>query len=81
MSARQFEEFRASSLYCSRCGEARPVRERLLLVLPDRELHEYQCTVCNDSVGTREVTGADVVSSRQAREMAARRGGRQVRIL
>lgn len=81
MSARQFHEFRASSLFCTRCSEARPVRERLLLVLPDRELHEYLCTVCGDSVGTREVTGADVVSAQQARQIAARRGGRQVRIL
>ena len=77
MSARQFDDFRASSLYCARCGEARPVRERLLLVLPDRELHEYHCTVCGDSVGTREVTGADAI----AQQMAQRRGGHQVRIL
>lgn len=77
MSARQFDDFRASSLYCARCGEARPVREKLLLVLPDRELHEYTCTACGDSVGTREVTGADTI----ARQLAARRSGRQVRIL
>lgn len=77
MSARQFEEFRASSLYCARCGQAQPVRERLLLVLPDREIHEYTCASCGESVGTREVSAADVVSAR----MAQRRGGRQVRIL
>lgn len=77
MSARQFDEFRASSLYCQRCGSAQPVRQRLLLVLPDKELHEYLCTVCGDAVGTKEVSAADVVSAR----MAQRRGGRQVRIL
>jgi predicted RNA-binding Zn-ribbon protein involved in translation (DUF1610 family) len=81
VSARQFEEFRASSLYCAACGEAKPVRERLLLVLPDREIHEYLCTVCGESVGTREATAADAISARQARQIAARRGGRQVRIL
>lgn len=77
MSARQFEEFRASSLYCGRCGQAQPVRERLLLVLPDKELHEYTCATCGESVGTREVSAADVVSAR----LAQRRAGRQVRIL
>ena len=77
MSARQFGEFRASSLYCARCGTAQPVRQRLLLVLPDKELHEYLCTVCGDAVGTKEVSAADVVSA----QLAQRRGGRQVRIL
>lgn len=77
MSARQFTDFKASSLFCQKCGSAQPVRERLLLVLPDRELHEYTCATCGDSVGTREVTGADAV----ARKLAARRAGPQVRIL
>ena len=77
MSARQFEQFRASSLYCARCGKAMPVRERLLLVLPDRELHEYACATCGEAVGTREVTAADQIANR----FAARRAGKQVRIL
>lgn len=77
MSARQFDDFRASSLYCAKCGTAQPVRQRLLLVLPDKELHEYLCTVCGDAVGTKEVSAADVVSAR----LAQRRSGRQVRIL
>ena len=64
-------------LFCGRCQQARPVRERLLLVLPDKELHEYLCGVCGDSVGTKEVTAADTVAQR----LAARRSGRQVRIL
>lgn len=33
----------------------RPVRERLLLVLPRAEIYEYRCTVCGESVGSREV--------------------------
>jgi len=41
-----FEELQAAVLYCSRCQAARPVRERLLLVLPDGELHEYLCRGC-----------------------------------
>jgi hypothetical protein len=35
--AGQFDEFQASELYCNRCRGARPVRERLLLVLPEGE--------------------------------------------
>ncbi len=52
----QFEEFQASVLFCARCRQAQPVRERLLLVLPDGELHEYLCTGCGSSVGSRKVT-------------------------
>ena len=33
-------------LFCGRCQQPRPVRERLLLVLPDGELHEYLCSAC-----------------------------------
>lgn len=33
----------------------RPVRERLLLVLPSGELHAYRCVVCGETLGTREV--------------------------
>jgi hypothetical protein len=53
-----FQEFQASVLFCGRCRAPRPVRERLLLVLPDGELHEYLCSACGSSVGTRKVTGA-----------------------
>jgi len=52
--SRQFEDLRASALFCPRCQAAQPVRERLLLVLPRAELHDYRCTVCGTSVGTRE---------------------------
>lgn len=51
----QFKDFEAQTLYCPRCQAARPVRERLLLVLPDYELNEYLCGVCHNSVGTRKV--------------------------
>jgi hypothetical protein len=43
-------------LFCARCAAPRPVRERLLLVLPDGELREYLCSACGSSVGSRRVT-------------------------
>jgi len=43
-------------LFCNRCRGPRPVRERLLLVLPDGELNEYLCAACGSSVGSRKVT-------------------------
>ena len=36
-----------------------PVRERLLLVLSDREIFDYLCTECGTSVGRREVTAGE----------------------
>jgi hypothetical protein len=51
-----FEEFQASVLFCARCRAPRPVRQRLLLVLPDGELYDYLCTGCGSSVGSRKVT-------------------------
>ena len=59
MNQQQFENFTASSLYCEKCRAAMPVRERLLLVLPDREIFDYLCTGCGSSVGSREVTAGD----------------------
>jgi len=40
-TAGAFDEFQASVLFCARCRSPQPVRERLLLILPDGELHEY----------------------------------------
>ncbi len=53
-----FDQFQASALYCPRCRVARPVRERLLLILPDGELYEYRCAACGAEVGTRRATAA-----------------------
>ena len=53
-----FQELQASVLFCNRCRGPRPVRERLLLVLPEGELNEYLCGTCGASVGTRKVTAA-----------------------
>lgn len=51
----QYKDFNASELYCPRCKQAMPVRSRLLLVLPDGELHEYLCMRCASSLGTKTV--------------------------
>jgi len=53
---KQFESLRASELYCPRCKRMQPVRERLMLVLPRGELHEYRCQVCGEHTGSREVS-------------------------
>jgi hypothetical protein len=49
----QFRSFRASALYCPQCREATPVRERLLLVLPDGNLYDYRCVRCGTSTGSK----------------------------
>lgn len=51
---RQFDDLQASELFCPKCREPRPVRERLLLFLPGGELHGYTCPVCGEPLGTRE---------------------------
>lgn len=58
-AAGQFRDLRASSLYCQKCKTAMPVRERLLLILPDKEIYDYLCTGCATSVGQREVSAAE----------------------
>lgn len=50
---KDFEQFEASVLYCDTCGRAMPVRQRLLLILPDGELYEYLCQGCGSSVGSK----------------------------
>ncbi len=75
MSQQQFESFTASSLYCEKCKAAMPVRERLLLILPDREIYDYLCTNCASSVGQRVVTAGDKL---MARATAPRRSRRSI---
>lgn len=60
----QFENLRASSLYCVKCSKAMPVRESLLLVLPDKEIHDYLCTGCSSSLGHREVSAGELMMAR-----------------
>jgi hypothetical protein len=70
MNQQQFENFTASSLYCQKCKAAMPVRERLLLVLPDREIFEYLCSGCGSLIGRREITAGEKL---MAQAMAGRR--------
>ena len=69
----QFKSLRASSLYCQKCKNAMPVRERLLLVLPDKEIYDYLCTGCASSVGQREVTSAEKLMTAASQGPAPRR--------
>lgn len=50
-----------------------PVRERLLLILPDRELYDYLCTNCASSVGQREVTAGEKLMGRNPAPRRTRR--------
>ena len=59
----QFENFTASTLYCEKCRATTPVREKLLLILPDREIFDYLCTECGSSVGQREVTAGEKMTA------------------
>jgi hypothetical protein len=65
--SQQFGKFTASELYCPKCQKAQPVRERLLLVLPSGELHEFLCTHCATSLGKRTVTGPAVAPAAPTR--------------
>lgn len=66
MSQAQFENFTASSLYCEKCKATMPVRERLLLILPGKEIFDYLCTDCGSSVGQREVTAGEKMTAQAA---------------
>jgi len=71
----QFESFKASRLYCRKCAKSMPVREHLLLILPDKDLYEYLCTGCGESLGQREVSLAE----KQQAALHAARGPRRRR--
>jgi predicted RNA-binding Zn-ribbon protein involved in translation (DUF1610 family) len=48
-----YSDLEASELYCPTCGQAMPVRKRLLLVLPEGDKYEYLCARCGTSVGDK----------------------------
>ena len=73
MSQQQFENFTASSLYCEKCQAAMPVRERLLLILPEKEIFDYLCAGCGSSVGQREVTAGDKMTAQAMAPQRRRR--------
>ena len=70
--AESFGQFNAALLYCNKCGRAMPVRQRLLLVLPDGELYDYTCQACNSSVGSKTEKGG---SDAHALNTKSRAGG------
>ena len=72
--SRQFGDLIASELYCPRCARAHPVRQRLLLILPDGELYEYCCRQCGTALGKRKVTGPAISRPRSAPPHAPGRG-------
>lgn len=49
----QFEQLRATHLYCPACRKSMPTKERLLLTLPSGDLHGYFCAQCGSDVGTK----------------------------
>jgi hypothetical protein len=59
-----FDQFNATLLYCNKCRKAMPVRQRLLLVLPDGDLYDYTCQGCNSSVGSKKDAPAPPPSRR-----------------
>jgi len=69
----QFENFTASTLYCEKCRATTPVRERLLLVLPEKEIFDYLCIECGSSVGQREVTAGEKMMATAMTGRAQRR--------
>jgi len=69
----QFGAFTASELYCPKCARSQPVREKLLLVLPTGELHEYLCSQCATFLGEREVTGPSLTAPLKKPQRAAAR--------
>jgi DNA-directed RNA polymerase subunit RPC12/RpoP len=50
----QFEDLNATYLYCNQCGGSMPVKEKLLLILPDGCMYEYFCTHCGSVVGDKK---------------------------
>ena len=52
----QFEQLRATHLYCPTCRRSMPTKERLLLTLPTGDLYGYTCAQCGTDVGTKTDT-------------------------
>jgi len=49
----QFDQFEATTLFCSHCKQAVPVRKKLLLALPEGDKYDYICVYCGNSAGTK----------------------------
>ena len=55
---RNYSDFEATELFCSKCKKAVPVRKKLLLILPQGEKYDYSCAYCGTSVGDKLVKEA-----------------------
>ena len=75
----QFGAFTASELYCPKCKKSQRVRERLLLVLPSGELHEFLCTTCDSSLGNRTISGPAVARAEPIRSAPGQQKRRLLR--
>ncbi len=73
----QFGDFIASELYCPKCRSAQPVRQRLLLVLPSGELHEFLCVRCASSLAQRTVTAPAHPPRSPAKERPSQNQGKK----
>jgi len=51
--ADSYKEWEATELFCKKCGQPRPVKKRMLLVLADGDKYDYVCAVCNDPIGQK----------------------------
>lgn len=51
---KQYDDLQATYLYCNDCSGSMPVREKLLLILPDGYLFEYLCANCGKVVGDKK---------------------------
>jgi hypothetical protein len=49
-----YKNFSATHLFCPKCKQAMPVKEKLLLFLADGDLYDYCCARCGTSTGTRK---------------------------
>lgn len=76
--SQQFGAFTASELYCPKCRRSQPVREKLLLVLPSGELHEFLCAHCATSVGKRTVTVPAVMPHQRPQQTRPHQGRRLI---
>ncbi len=54
-----FGDFEAQSLYCPACGKAQPVRQKLLLCLPDGDKYALYCRQCGAELGSKMVKQGD----------------------
>ena len=49
-----YGDFSATHMACPKCRTAMPVKQRLMLYLPDGALFGYYCETCGSSCGTRK---------------------------